>query len=74
MKITFLLQHGNARPLTRLKTMEHVAKSGWTVLLHPLYSPDLAPSDFCLFVPMKADYAGNILPTMKLSLKLVESG
>ncbi|GBL85545.1 hypothetical protein AVEN_143043-1 [Araneus ventricosus] len=28
-------------------------KSVWSVLLHLLYSPDLAPSDFHLFGPLK---------------------
>ncbi len=46
---TFRLQHNNAKPYTRLKTMECVTKFGWTVLSHPVYNPDLAPSDFYLF-------------------------
>jgi len=52
-KITFLLQHDKARPHTSLKTVEHIAILRWTVLPHPPYSPDLAPSDFHLFGPMK---------------------
>jgi len=48
-KTTFLLQHNNARPHTSLKTVEHIVKLGWTVVPHPPYSPDLAPSDFHLF-------------------------
>jgi len=52
-KTTFLLQHDSARPHTSLKTVEHTANLGWTVLTHPLYSPDLAPSDFHTFRPMK---------------------
>jgi hypothetical protein len=34
----------------------------WEVLGHPTYSPDLAPSDFHLFGPLKH----HIFPTMKL--------
>jgi hypothetical protein len=48
-KTTFLLQYDNTRPYTRLKTMQHTAKFGWTVVPHPLYSPDLASSEFYLF-------------------------
>ena len=51
-KTTFLLQH-DVRPHTSLKTVEHIANLGWTVLPHPPYSPDLAPFDFHLFGPMK---------------------
>jgi len=40
------IQHDNARPHTNLRTQETNAKFGWTVLPHPPYSPDLAPSDF----------------------------
>jgi hypothetical protein len=47
----FLLQHDNARHSTSLKTMDHVAKFGWTVLPHPPYSPDWAPADFHRFGP-----------------------
>jgi histone-lysine N-methyltransferase SETMAR len=47
------LRHDNARPHTNLKTWEAIIKSGWTVLHHPPYSPDLAPSDFNLFVALK---------------------
>jgi transposase len=52
-KTTFLLQHDNARPHTSLKTVEHIVSLCWTVVPHPPYSPDLAPSDFHLFEPMK---------------------
>jgi hypothetical protein len=43
----FLFLHDNARPPTNLCTM------GWTVLLRPSYSRDLAPSNFQLFGPLK---------------------
>ena len=41
-----LIQHDNVRSYTSLQTQEAIAKFGWTVLPHPPYSPDLAPSDF----------------------------
>jgi histone-lysine N-methyltransferase SETMAR len=48
-----LLQHDNARPHTSLKTWEAITKFGWTVLHHPPYSPNLAPSDFHIFGALK---------------------
>jgi histone-lysine N-methyltransferase SETMAR len=48
-----LLQHDSSRPHTNLRTREHITKMGWTVLPHLPYSPDLAPSDFHLFVSLK---------------------
>ena len=54
-----LLQHDNARPHTSLRTREHIAKLGWTSLPHPPYSPDLAPSDFHLFGPLKDSLRGT---------------
>jgi len=53
-----LLQHDNARPHTSLRTMETIATFGWTVLPHPPYSPDLAPSDFHLFGSLKDGMRG----------------
>jgi histone-lysine N-methyltransferase SETMAR len=48
-----LLQNDNARPHTSLKAREAITKFDWTVLPHPPYSPDLAPSDFHLFGALK---------------------
>ena len=39
----------NARPHVSLMTREKLLQIGWEVLIHPLYSPDIAPSDFHLF-------------------------
>ena len=48
-----ILHHDNARPHTAQATTAEIAAKGWTVLPHPPYSPDLAPSDFFLFGPLK---------------------
>ncbi|PNF25035.1 hypothetical protein B7P43_G06980, partial [Cryptotermes secundus] len=44
-----IILHDNARPHAARLTSEAIAKMGWEVLLHPSYSPDLAPSDYHLF-------------------------
>ena len=54
-----LLQHDNARPHTSLKTREIISSFGWTTISHPPYSPDLAPSDFHLFGPLKKGLRGR---------------
>jgi histone-lysine N-methyltransferase SETMAR len=48
-----LLLHDNARPHTARLSQERIAAFGWQLLEHPPYSPDLAPSDFHLFGPLK---------------------
>ena len=54
-----LTQHDNARPHTSLRTQEAITKFGWTVLPNPTYSPDLVPSDFHLFGPLKNAVCGT---------------
>ena len=53
-----LLLHDNARPHTSRHTTAEIVKIGWEVLPHPPYSPDLAPSDFHLFGPLKEAHRG----------------
>jgi histone-lysine N-methyltransferase SETMAR len=48
----FFLQD-NARPHTAALMVATPLKLKWDVLPHPLYSPDLAQSDYHLFGPMK---------------------
>ena len=48
-----LLLHDNARPHTAKKTKELISSFGWEILKHPPYSPDLSPSDYYLFAPLK---------------------
>ena len=54
-----LFHHDNARPHTSARTRETITSFGWTTLPHPAYSPDLAPSDFHLFGPMKEALRGQ---------------
>ena len=51
--------HDNARPHTAHLTLETVEQLGLEVLPHPPYSPDLAPSDYHLFGPMKKMLGGQ---------------
>ena len=48
-----ILHHDNAPAHTALSVREFLATKQITVLQHPAYSPDLAPSDFFLFPKMK---------------------
>lgn len=52
------LLQDNARPHTALRTQQLLARFQWTVINHPPYSPDLAPSDYHIFGPMKNHLRG----------------
>jgi len=58
-----LLTHGNFSPEISLKTIEHTANPGWTVLPHPLYVLDLVLSDFNLLRLMKDGLSGKYSPS-----------
>jgi [histone H3]-lysine36 N-dimethyltransferase SETMAR len=60
-----LLLHDNARPHSALRTQEAIRKLGWSVLPHPPYSPDLAPSDFHLFGNLKEGLRGKHFATIQ---------
>jgi len=53
-----LLQH-NARPHTSAATRDAIQRLDFSVLPHPPYSPDLAPSDFHLFPKLKEHLKGQ---------------
>ena len=69
-RTTFFLKHDNCSTHTSLKTVEHITIPGRTDLAYPLYSPDLAFSNFQLFGPMKDNCMGNIFLAMKPSKQL----
>ena len=54
-----VLLHDNARPHTAAHTVETLQKLNFEMLDHPPYSPDLAPSDFHLFGPLKQALRGR---------------
>jgi histone-lysine N-methyltransferase SETMAR len=54
-----LLLHDNAHPHMAAPTVDTLRALKYEVLKHPPYSPDLAPSDFHLFGPMKEHLQGQ---------------
>ena len=44
-----IFDHENATPHTYLATHQKVLRLVWEMMLHPPYSPDLAPPDYYLF-------------------------
>jgi len=54
----------NARTHTSLATRQKLRELGWEVLLHPPYSPDLAGTDYHLFLSM-----ANALGRLKLTTR-----
>jgi histone-lysine N-methyltransferase SETMAR len=56
---SFSVLHDNARPHTVAVTIRTLEEMHWEVLPHSASSPDLAPSDFHLFGPMKEALGGK---------------
>jgi hypothetical protein len=67
----WVLQHDNAPAHTALSIREFLAKKNIPVLPHHLYSPDLAPCDFCLFPKLKSKLKGHNYGTMENIQKIV---
>ncbi|GFO38857.1 histone-lysine N-methyltransferase SETMAR [Plakobranchus ocellatus] len=53
------LQHNNATPHTAKRTKKWLERYRWDIITHLAHSPDLAPSDFHLFGPLKRHLGGK---------------
>jgi hypothetical protein len=51
--------HDNARPHTAAATQNLITTFGWEQFDYPLYSPDIMPSDFHLFLHLKSFLGGQ---------------
>ncbi|GFO42647.1 histone-lysine N-methyltransferase SETMAR [Plakobranchus ocellatus] len=58
-----VLQHDNATPHSANLTQQWLQRYGWEILPHPAHRPDLAPSDFHLFGPLKRHLGGMAFET-----------
>ena len=54
-----IFHHDNATPDASLTTRQKLLRLSWKVILHPPYSPDLAPSDYCLFQSLQNSLNGK---------------
>ena len=59
LSMKVLMLHDNARPHMASHTVETSNHLGFEVLEHPAYSPDLTPSDYYLFGPLKNALQGR---------------
>ena len=53
LSVTILLLHDNARQHSAAQTQDLITSFRWEQMDHLPYSPDLAPSDFLLFLHLK---------------------
>ncbi|GFT47543.1 histone-lysine N-methyltransferase SETMAR [Trichonephila clavipes] len=65
-KIGVVIHQDNARPHTSVVTRQKLSELGWEIFMHPPYSPDLAPSDYYLFLALQ-----NFLSDKKLGESII---
>ena len=63
---TWLLHHDNAPAHAALLTQRFLTNNNMTVVPHPPYSPDLAPSNFFLFPKLKTKLKGQRVQTEEI--------
>lgn len=68
-----LLLQDNAPPHTAQLSVTTASQSGFELLHHPAYSPDLAPSDFYLFPLLKESLRGKKFENNEDVIGAVES-
>ena len=54
-----ILHQNNARRHTSLVIRQKLRELGWELLMHPPYSPDLAPPDYYLFLSLHNSLNGK---------------
>jgi histone-lysine N-methyltransferase SETMAR len=59
LSATTLLLHDNARPHSFAQTQDLITSFKWEQMDQPPYSPDLAPSDYHLFLHLKKFLGGK---------------
>lgn len=68
-----ILQHDNVWPHIAKPVKKYLETLKWKILLHPLYSLDIAPSDYHLFRSMSHGLAEQRFSSYEDTKKLVDS-
>lgn len=54
-----IFHQDNARPHVAMMTQKKLCEFGWEIMSHPPYSPDIAPSDYYLFLSLQNYLSGK---------------
>uniref|UniRef100_A0A914DXK5 Transposase n=1 Tax=Acrobeloides nanus TaxID=290746 RepID=A0A914DXK5_9BILA len=64
-RVPVVFLQDNAKPHVARQTLQKIRDMGWERLEHPLYSPDLFPSDYYLFRSLEHWLRGKRFTTVK---------